>query len=102
MDQVGNYVLNYYDSQLENSNGEQNVSSNILNSGVQRNDANIDNLLADESNLGYFAETGRFRPVRAHKVCYPAPVYGITCSNRPPKEEAGTIQGQAICSSLYR
>ena len=55
VDQVGNYVLNYYDSQLENSNGTKMYHQTAWNSGVQRNDANTDNLLTDEGNLNYFA-----------------------------------------------
>ena len=101
VDQVGNYVLNYYDSQLENSNGTKMFHQTAWNSGVQRNDANTDNLLTDESTSIILLETGRYRPVRLRKVCYPVPVFGTICSNRcSPKKKPVLFRGRAICSVI--
>ena len=55
VDQVGSYVINYYDDYLENSNTTKMYHQRAWNSGVVRNDANTDNLLSDDGNLDYFA-----------------------------------------------
>ena len=94
VDQVGNYVLNYYDSQLENSNGTKMFHQTAWNSGVQRNDANTDNLLADEGNLNYFAGNWQVSAGKTTQgLLSRARVWNYLFEQVLPKEEAGTIQG---------
>ena len=102
VDQVGNYVLNYYDSQLENSNGSKMYHQTSWNSGVQRNDANTDNLLADESNLGYFAGDWQVPTGKSTQgLLSRARVWNYLFEQVLPKEEAGTIQGASDLLSHY-
>ena len=72
------------------------------NSGVQRNDANTDNLLADESNLNYFA--GNWQVSEGKTIQTPLNrirTWNYLLEQVLPKEEAGTIQGSAEELSHY-
>lgn len=94
VDQVGNYVIRYYDDYLVNSNDTKMYHQASWNSGISRNDANTDNLLADEGNLDYFAgnwEVGEGKSIQT-------PLNRIRTWNYLleqvlPKEKEGTIQG---------
>ena len=55
VDQVANYLNNYYNDYLDDSRNYKLYHQQAWNSGMQRNDANTDNLLADDSSLDYFA-----------------------------------------------
>ncbi len=102
VDQVGNYVLNYYDSQLENSNGTKMYHQTAWNSGVQRNDANTDNLLTDEGNLNYFAGNWQVSAGKTTQgLLSRVRVWNYLFEEVLPKEEAGTIQGASDLLSHY-
>lgn len=60
VDQVGSYVINYYDDYLENSNTTKMYHQRAWNSGVVRNDANTDNLLSDDGNLIILREISKY------------------------------------------
>ena len=102
VDQVGSYIINYYNDYLENSNGTKMYHQTAWNSGVQRNDANTDNLLADESNLNYFA--GNWQVSEGKTIQTPLNrirTWNYLLEQVLPKEEAGTIQGSAEELSHY-
>lgn len=55
VDQLGAYVLNYYNSQLLNSRGNKLFHDGGWNTGVTTNDNNTDNFIRGDADLSYFA-----------------------------------------------
>lgn len=92
-DQVANYVNNYYNSYLVNSQGQSLFHSQGWNSGIANNDANTDNLVEGEGNLNYFA--GQWQSSSGQNLLSD---YGIIrvwnyfLNTVVPKAEAGEIQ----------
>lgn len=94
VDQVANYLNNYYNDYLDDSRNYKLYHQQAWNSGMQRNDANTDNLLADDSSLDYFAgnwQVGSGKSIQA-------PLNRIRTWNYLleqvlPKEKEGSIQG---------
>lgn len=96
VDQVGSYVINYYDDYLENSNTTKMYHQRAWNSGVVRNDANTDNLLSDDGNLDYFA--GNKQVPEGKNIQEPLNrirVWNYLFEKVLPKEKEGTIPGDA-------
>ncbi len=92
-DQVANYVNNYYNGYLVNSQGQSLFHSQGWNSGIANNDANTDNLVEGEGNLSYFA--GQWQSSSGQNLLSD---YGIIrvwnyfINTVVPKAEAGEIQ----------
>ena len=102
VDQVGSYVINYYDDYLENSNTTKMYHQRAWNSGVVRNDANTDNLLSDDGNLDYFA--GNKQVPEGKNIQEPLNrirVWNYLFEKVLPKEKEGTIPGDAELLKQY-
>ena len=96
VDQVGSYIIKYYDDYLVNSNDTKMYHTATWSSGVLRNDANTDNLLADESSLKYFAgnwEVGEGKAIQ--NPLNRIRTWNYLLEQVLPKEKEGTIQGSS-------
>lgn len=59
-DQIGAYVINYYNSSLVNSRGVPLYHQQAWNEGLGINDNNTDNFVQGAGSLSYFAGSAGF------------------------------------------
>lgn len=101
-DQMGAYIINYYESQLQNSRGQSMFHDKNWRCGMTLNDDNTDNLFSVSGNLDFFAGD---KLVPAGKnigtALERARVWNWYLAQVLPKEEAGTIQGDATVIKHY-
>lgn len=101
-DQVGAYIINYYSSHLQNSRGQSMFHDYNWRSGMTLNDNNTDNLFSGSGDLDYFAG-GKLVPSgkSISTAMDRARVWNWLLEQVLPKEEEGTIQGDATVLKHY-
>lgn len=96
VDQVANYINNYYNGDLINSQGQSLFHTASWNSGVTNNDQNTDNLIYGDGNLTYFAESWQVSAGQTLSSDYSKiRVWNYLINTLIPREEAGAIEGNA-------
>lgn len=101
-DQIGAYVINYYNSSLVNSRGVPLYHQQAWNEGLGINDNNTDNFVQGAGSLSYFANTWQVPSNQNLKSTYSViRTWNYLINTVEPKIAEGSIQGTTETINQY-
>ena len=101
-DQIGAYVINYYNSSLVNSRGVPLYHQQAWNEGLGINDNNTDNFVQGAGSLAYFANTWQVPSSQNLKSTYSViRTWNYLINTVEPKIAEGSIQGTTETINQY-